>query len=449
MSDFKMPSLGADMDDGTLTSWKVKPGDKVKRGDIIADVETAKGVIEIECFEDGVVDEIFVQPGVNVPVGTVIARICTEAELTTPGPPKHMVVEARAAAAAEAPAVQTAAAPAAVAEAPSPAATPEPAAAAEHARISPLARKIAADLHVDLKHVTGTGPGGAIVRADIERAAKEQKGAAPPIPAAAAPVSVAAAPAPAAQAPAPAPQPVAAPPVVPAAAPAPAAKGPADFQTAMRQAIAAAMAKSNREIPHYYLETHLDMKRPLQWLEEENAKRSMKERILPVVMLLKATALALADNPQLNGFWIDDHLETSEAINIGFAISLRTGGLVTPAIHHVDLKTIDELRDAVSDLIMRTRAGRLKSSEMTDSTITMTSLGDRGVEKVFGVIYPPQVALVGFGKTIDQPWVENGMIGVRPTLIATLAGDHRASDGHRGALFLESLNQHLQEVEKL
>lgn len=217
----------------------------------------------------------------------------------------------------------------------------------------------------------------------------------------------------------------------------------------MRQAIAAAMAKSNREIPHYYLETHLDMKRPLQWLEEENAKRSMKERILPVVMLLKATALALADNPQLNGFWIDDHLETSEAINIGFAISLRTGGLVTPAIHHVDLKTIDELRDAVSDLIMRTRAGRLKSSEMTDSTITMTSLGDRGVEKVFGVIYPPQVALVGFGKTIDQPWVENGMIGVRPTLIATLAGDHRASDGHRGALFLESLNQHLQEVEKL
>lgn len=217
----------------------------------------------------------------------------------------------------------------------------------------------------------------------------------------------------------------------------------------MRQAIAAAMSKANREIPHYYLETHIDMKRALDWLEEENTKRSMKERFLPVVLLLKATALALVDHPQLNGFWIDDGLQVSEAINIGFAVALRTGGLVTPAIHSVDLKSLDELRDAVSDLITRTRAGRLKSSEMTDSTIVLTSLGDRGVEKVFGVIYPPQVALVGFGKVIDQPWVENGMIGVRPVIIATLAGDHRASDGHTGGLFLESLNMHLQEPEKL
>ena len=447
MTDFKMPSLGADMDDGTLSAWRVKPGDKVKRGDIIGDVETAKGVIEIECFEDGIVDELLIQPGVTVPVGAVIARICTEAELATPGLPRQILVESKAAGAAviEAPpAPPVAAAP--------PVATPAPA-TAEHLRISPLARKVAEDLHIDLKNVKGTGPSGAIVRSDIERAAKDLKTA--PVPAVPAPTPIVAAPpAPIAQAPVPQPP---APPKPPAAeapvpAPAPAAapeKKPTDFSTAMRQAIAAAMSKSNREIPHYYLESTLDMKRPLQWLEEENAKRSMKDRILPVVMLLKATALALVDNPQLNGFWIDDHLETSEAINIGFAIALRTGGLVTPAIHNVDLKTIDELRDAVSDLILRTRAGRLKSSEMTDSTITLTSLGDRGVAKVFGVIYPPQVALVGFGKTIDQPWVENGMIGVRPTMVATLAGDHRASDGHRGALFLEALNQHLQEVEKL
>ncbi len=209
------------------------------------------------------------------------------------------------------------------------------------------------------------------------------------------------------------------------------------------------MAKSNREIPHYYLEMHIDMSRALQWLEEENLKRSIKDRILPVVVLLKAVALSLVDVPELNGFWVDDHLQTSEAINIGFAISLRQGGLVTPAIHNVDLKSIDELRDAVTDIILRTRAGRLRSSEMTDSTIVVTSLGDRGVEKVFGVIYPPQVALVGFGKVIQQPWVENGMLGIRPMLIATLAGDHRATDGHRGALFLEALNKHLQEVEKL
>jgi pyruvate dehydrogenase E2 component (dihydrolipoamide acetyltransferase) len=446
MTDFKMPSLGADMDNGTLSAWRVKPGDKVKRGDIIGDVETAKGVIEMECFDDGVVDELLIQPGTEVPVGTVIARICTEAELATPGLPKKIAVEAKAAAAAEAPAPSV---PVAVAEAPAPPPIVETPAAAEHARISPLARKVAEDLHIDLKNVKGTGPGGAIVRSDIERAAKEQKTAAPapvpaptpaPAPVAAAPVPVAAPVAP----PAPVPAPVAAAP----APPAPAAPAK-DFSTAMRQAIAAAMSKSNREIPHYYLETHIDMKRTLQWLEEENARRTMKERFLPVVPLLKATALALVDNPQLNGFWIDDHLEVSEAINIGFAVALRTGGLVTPAIHSVDLKSLDELRDAVNDLIMRTRAGRLKSSEMTDSTIVFTSLGDRGVEKVFGVIYPPQVALVGFGKTMDQPWVENGMIGVRPTIIATLAGDHRASDGHRGALFLESLSMHLQEPEKL
>ncbi|MGE5250236.1 MAG: dihydrolipoamide acetyltransferase family protein [Bacteroidota bacterium] len=447
MTDFKMPSLGADMDNGTLSAWRVKPGDKVKRGDIIGDVETAKGVIEMECFEDGVVDELLIQPGTEVPVGTVIARICTEAELATPGLPKQIAVPARAAA-AEAPAPPIAPAAVAVAEAPAPSPVVETPAAPEHARISPLARKVAADLHVDLKNVKGTGPGGAIVRSDIERAVKELKIAAPsPVPAPT-PAPVAAAPAPVAAPvpPAPAPAPIAA---ATAPAPAPPAAPARDFSTAMRQAIAAAMSKSNREIPHYYLETHIDMKRTLQWLEEENARRTMKERFLPVVPLLKATALALVDNPQLNGFWIDDHLEVSEAINIGFAVALRTGGLVTPAIHSVDLMSLDELRDAVSDLIVRTRAGRLKSSEMTDSTIVFTSLGDRGVEKVFGVIYPPQVALVGFGKVIDQPWVENGMIGVRPAIIATLAGDHRASDGHRGALFLESLNMHLQEPEKL
>ena len=114
---------------------------------------------------------------------------------------------------------------------------------------------------------------------------------------------------------------------------------------------------------------------------------------------------------------------------------------MTPAIHNVDMKTLDELREAVNDLIMRTRGRRLRSSELTDATITVTSLGDRGVEKVFGVIYPPQVALVGFGKIIEQPWAENGMLGIRPVLIATLAGDHRATDGHKGGLFLEALNQ--------
>ncbi len=445
MSEFRMPSLGADMDAGTLVEWKVKPGDAVKRGDIIAVVETAKGVVEIEVFDTGIVDQILFQPGQEVPVGQVLAVICAEGEIRQPAPaPAAVQIEQpqKLAASEMARAGGSTAAPVA---APPPLAAPAaaaPPAAAERARISPLARKVAADLGVDLNTVQGTGPGGAIQRADIERAAQAAPKAAPP-----------------AAAPPPAPKPIEAvsPPLKPAVAPPPAEvpppveakRGPADFQTAMRQAIAAAMARSNRDIPHYYLETHIDMTSALRWLAEENAKRTIKDRLLPVVVLLKAVALALTDVPELNGFWVDGGHQVSDAIHIGFAIALRQGGLVTPAIHNTDMKTLDELREAVNDLIVRTRAGHLRSSELTDSTITVTSLGDRGVEKVYGVIYPPQVALVGLGKIMDQPWVENGMLGIRPVLIATLAGDHRATDGHRGGIFLEALNRHLQEADKL
>jgi pyruvate dehydrogenase E2 component (dihydrolipoamide acetyltransferase) len=217
----------------------------------------------------------------------------------------------------------------------------------------------------------------------------------------------------------------------------------------MRRAIAAAMSRANQDIPHYYLETPIDMSHPLQWLEAENQKRSIRDRILPVVLLLKATAKALTQVPELNGYWLEDQLQVQESIHIGFAISLRQGGLVTPAIHHADLKSLDELMAAMRDLIERTRSGRLRSSEMMDATITLTSLGDIGVQKVFGVIYPPQVALVGFGKIMEQPWAERGMLDVRPVLTATLAGDHRATDGIIGAKFLQILNAQLQAVETL
>lgn len=217
----------------------------------------------------------------------------------------------------------------------------------------------------------------------------------------------------------------------------------------MRRAIAAAMSRANRDIPHYYLETRIDMSHSLAWLEAENLKRPIKERILPAVLLLKAVAKALVAVPDLNGYWIDDQLRRQEAIHIGFAIALRQGGLVTPALHHVDLKNLDELMADLRDLITRTRASRLRSSELTDATITVTNLGDLGVEKVYGVIYPPQVALVGFGKVVEQVWVEKGMLGIRPALTATLAGDHRATDGRVGGQFLEALNRSLQEPDQL
>ena len=265
---------------------------------------------------------------------------------------------------------------------------------------------------MDLTTVKGSGPGGAIERADVEQAAVAKKTEPP----------------------------------APVAAPAEARE---KFRAGMRRAIAAAMARSNRDIPHYYLQTRIDMTRALRWLEAENAKRSIKDRLLPAVLTLKAVALALKDVPELNGFWINDQHQPSDAIHVGFAISLRKGGLVTPAIHEADRKTLDELMAAMRDVIDRARSGHLRASEMSDPTITVTNLGDLGVESVFGVIYPPQVALVGFGRIAEQPWADNGMLGVRPVLMASLAGDHRATDGHRGAQFLDALNRHFQSPEKL
>ncbi|HVW87817.1 MAG TPA: dihydrolipoamide acetyltransferase family protein [Bryobacteraceae bacterium] len=377
MSEYLMPSLGADMEEGTVIEWGVKPGDRVRRGDIIGVVRTEKADIDIEAWEDAVVDKILARPGETLPVGAVLVVFRGEKE------------------AAKAPA-------AVAAEKPAPAA---PAPEVHRIHASPLAQRIAKERGIDLSQVHGTGPHGEITQADVLQGAKPE-------------------------------------PVVPA-------RTPSDVQAGMRRAIAAAMARSNREIPHYYLETRIDMDRAQRFLEAENQKRPIRDRLLIAVVLIKAVAKALNEVPELNGYWTDDRLQPQEAIHIGLAIALRQGGLVVPAIHDVDTKSLDELMQAMSDLITRARTGRLRGSELTDGTITITHLGDLGVETVYGVIYPPQVALVGFGRIVDSPWAENGMLGIRPVLTATIAGDHRATDGRRGAQFLTVLNRLLQEPAKL
>jgi pyruvate dehydrogenase E2 component (dihydrolipoamide acetyltransferase) len=282
--------------------------------------------------------------------------------------------------------------------------------------------RVAMDLKVDLSTVKGTGPDGAITRADVENAAKGAARAPSAPPPAARPIER------------PAPQ---------------AAAMPADRHATMRKVIAAAMTRSKREIPHYYLGTHIDVSRAMAWLQAENLKRPVTERILYSVMLLKAVALAIHEVPEMNGFWIDGELMQSAAIHVGVAISLRQGGLIAPAIHDTDKKGMSELMSNLRDLVKRVRAGILRSSEIADATITVTSLGEQGVETVFGVIYPPQVALVGFGKIIERPWANGGMVGARQVMAASLSGDHRASDGHRGGLFLAAIDRLLQEPEKL
>jgi pyruvate dehydrogenase E2 component (dihydrolipoamide acetyltransferase) len=393
-----MPSLGADMEAGTLVEWLVQPGAQVKRGDVVAVVETDKGSIDVEIWQGGVVDELKVPPGTTVPVGTVLATVREDGATATPA-----TTATAEAAPASVPPAPTSVPPAPTATAPVSPPAPSAAPAGGHVRASPAARQLARERGIDLGSLRGTGPSGAVTRADVERA------------------------------------------VPPAAAPPPRRASPAG----MRQAIAAAMTRSKREIPHYYVETQIDVDALQAWLARENLRRPVTERLLVVVPLLKAIARALGQFPELNGFYADGKLTPAEAVHLGFAISLRQGGLVAPALHDCDKKDLGELQAALADLIQRARAGSLRSSELSDATVTVTSLGERGVETVYGIIYPPQVALVGLGKICERPWAVGGMLGVRPILHATLAADHRVSDGHRGALFLATVAKLLEEPEKL
>ena len=396
MAEFRMPKLGADMSAGKLVAWRKKPGERIERGEIIAVVETDKTAIEVESFVTGVLEKVLVEPGDSrIPVGTPLAIMTVEAGTLPP---------------IEAPRTEVAA-PRAAESAPLRAAArggPEvarPAPEGARAKASPAARRRALELGIQLGTVPGTGPEGRITLEDVEQAAS--------------------------------------------ARPAPAPAAPESRQQRMRYAIAAAMARSKREIPHYYLATTIDMSKLDAWLEAANRERPIAERLVYGVLLVKAVALALREVPELNGFWIEGRAAQSEAIHPGVAISLRGGGLVAPALHDADRRTLDDLMAAFSDLVKRARAGSLKSSEVTAPTITITSLGERGVESLFGIIYPPQLALVGFGKPVERPWVAEGRVCARRVITATLSGDHRATDGHRGALFLDALGRLLQEPEKL
>lgn len=367
MIDFKLPSLGADMDEGTLIAWKVAPGDTVSRGQVIAVVDTTKAAVDVESWEEGVVQELLIAPGDTVPVGAVIARLLAPGEE-----------------------------PAAVAAEPTPAAPPP-----ARAKVSPAARRRARELGVAIESLTGTGPDGAVSLADVERAAAK-----PP--------------------------------------------APVDRAAAMRQTIAAAMSRSKREIPHYYLAEPIPLQRAVAWLAAANAERPVTERVLMAVVLLKAVAKALARVPELNGHYTQDGFAASVAVHTGVAIRLRQGGLIAPALHDVGGKPLPTLMTEFSDLVNRARAGSLRSSELSEATITVTNLGEQAVESVFGVIYPPQVALVGFGGIAMRPWAaEDGTLAAVPAITATLAADHRVSDGHRGALFLAELRETLQQPEVL
>ncbi|WP_404389218.1 2-oxo acid dehydrogenase subunit E2 [Humibacillus xanthopallidus] len=449
MGEFRMPSLGADMEQGMLVEWLVKVGDQVRRGDIIAVVETPKSTVEVECFETGTVTQLLVEEGQTVPVGATLAVLgadtgapATGAPVVPPAAPPDAphppppVAHPASPAAARPPlspvlrhlarelgvdpttlhgtgrdgaltrhdVEHAAAAPPSSAASPSSAAVPR-------ARVSPLARRLAADGGVDLALLTGTGAEGSIRADDVRRAGRHT------------PVEVK--------------------PAAPTAAP------PPPPVSDMRRSIAALMTVSNQQIPHYHLSLTVDLWRSMQWMKERNRELEMSERIVPAALLLAATARAARAVPELNGHWIDGAFRPADRVDLGLILSLRSGGLLVPAISGADGLTVEEMMAHIKVLTRRARSGRLRGSDLVPPSITVSNLGDQGVDSVFGVIYPPQVALVGFGAVAERPWSVDGLLGVRPLVTVTLAGDHRATDGATGSRLLKTIDRLLQAPEEL
>jgi pyruvate dehydrogenase E2 component (dihydrolipoamide acetyltransferase) len=385
LSEFRLPALGADMDEGTVVQWNVAPGDAVKRGQVVAVVETDKGAIDVEIFEDGVVRELVVQPGTKVPVGTVLARLEAAGQSAPPSP------------------------------APGPA-TAAQGAAGSRARISPAARVRARELGVEVASLTGTGPGGAITIEDVEKAKRPAQ-----------------------------------PPPQPSREPSAARAGERDMGQpgGMREAIATAMSRSKREIPHYYLSLTKDVTGAVEWLAARNASMPVTERMLFTALLIKAVALTCRDVQGFSGYCRDGRYEPSPSVHVGVAVALRGGGLVAPAIMDTADKLLAALMDDFRALVTRARAGRLRASELAAPTIILTSLGEASVDAVFPIIQPPQVAIVGAGAVVERPWVIDGKIVPRQVLTLSLGADHRVTDGRLGAQFLARIAARLQSPASL
>jgi len=395
--EFKMPSLGADMESGTLVEWKIKAGDAVKRGDVVAVIETDKGAIDVEIYDSGTVEKLVVEPGTKVPVGGVLALIAG-ASATSSSAPSPVVGEGGGEGKAKR--VQE------VKKTLSPT-LPHDGGEGQRIKISPAARTRAQQLNISLDAIHGTGPGGVITLQDVEPAAHVKS------------------------------------------SPRPSPATGEGTKTSMRSVIAAAMARSKREIPHYYLYTDVDYSSVTTWLAKRNAELPIEQRMLPVVPLLRAIVLALQSFPDFNGFYKDGAYQASKSIHLGVAIAQRGGGLIAPAILEAHEQALPQLTQSLGDLVTRVRTGRLKNRELSDGTITLTSLGDGGIDAVFPVIYPPQVAIIGAGTVRERPFALNGQIEARPVMTLSFAADHRVSNGRSGAQFLAGIRDLLQTPEKL
>jgi pyruvate dehydrogenase E2 component (dihydrolipoamide acetyltransferase) len=412
--ELKMPALSPTMEEGTLAKWLVKAGDTVKSGDILAEIETDKATMEFEAVDEGTISEILVSEGTDgVKVGTVIATMAGEGEdaasakqAATPAPPP-------------APEAAPAAPPPAVAPAPAAAA---PAPSGDRVKASPLAKKIAEQSGVDLKTLTGTGPGGRIVKADVEGKSGTTAPVAASAPAAAAPQ---------------------------AAAPAPAPAGefitdiPHERQklSNIRKTIARRLTESKQQVPHIYLTVDIRLDALLKLRGEINA--ALADRGVKVSvndMLVKALALALLEVPACNVTYTPTEMIQYSRADISVAVSTPTG-LITPIVVDAGSKAISTISTEVKGLADRAKEGKLQPHEYQGGTASISNMGMMGIKQFEAVINPPQGMIMAIGAGEQRPYVVDGALAIATVMSATGSFDHRAIDGADGAQLMATFKR--------
>ena len=431
-----MPKLGFDMAEGTLVRWVVPEGGEVAKGNVLAEIETDKATVEVESGFSGVVLRHLIKEGTPVPVGDPIAVIGQEGEsvdldslgvsASAEAPSAAAPVEAPAEAVSAATQAPVAAASAAAEEAPVAEAIPG---LPDGVRASPLARRMAEDLGIDLRRIKGSGPQGRIVKQDIEQF---QAQPAPVMPAAT-PTSTAA--------PKAAPQPV----FSPVGPPPPDETVPL---TRLRAAIGRRMVEAKVQVPHFYVTHEYDMAPVMEMRKQINTLLPEGEKLSVNDFVVKAVALALRQFPNLNASLGNDAIIRHGQVNVGVAVAVE-GGLLTVVCRDVDRKPLRQISLEVSTMAAKARDGKVRPDDIEGSTFSISNLGMFDVESFTAIINPPEAAILAVGSAREVPVVVNGEIKPGIRMKATLSVDHRVSDGAEGARFLQALEVYLQEPMRL
>ena len=417
-----MPQMGYDMYEGTVVRWLKSEDAEVKLGEVVAEIETDKAVVEVESTAAGLLRRILVSEGKTVPVGQPIAIIGEAGEdipdemLAEPAAEKPEVSEERAAEPTSIPL------PASTAE-PEDSAAPVP---VQEARASPVARRLAEERGIDLAKVMGTGPGGRITRDDVlgfEEPAEAVEEAA---------VAEVAEPAP--------PAPVAPEPAAPAPEGAPGEKVPL---TRMRQQVARVTVRSKQEIPHFYVSVEIDMTQAMELRRQVNSGLDEESRVSVNDLVVKACVEAVKGHPKFNASYSEDGIEMHDVINVGVAIA-QEEGLIVPAILDCGDKSLIEIAAASKDLVQRAKSGTLRPQEYTGGTFSISNMGMFDVSSFVAIIHPPQSAMLAVGSVAKRPVVVGDRVAVADMMTATLSADHRVVDGAEGARFIGEVKRILE-----